>query len=362
MALKIASDVDRFNKKLDALRKSGLDKYIQRNSVPIPSPPGKNLEVPIDSIDIPRFVFGEKKMGGVGMGDGSKGDGAQVDSEQPAFRSVSFTPDELADYLIEKLNLPNLRDLHPSSSLDATGKRYTAISRNGPKGLRTFKRSFRNALARSIASGSYNPSSPLVIPRNEDFRYRFPEAVPKPTSKLAVGYVLDHSGSTEPVLKYFKMVAHFTSTLLGKFYGKSEEFFVHFDSGAREVDRNDFFTVSSEGSTDMRKGLLECRRILDLRYPLSDYERYVVLLTDGDFVSVKDEKPPKALIDLVGAINCLFVANAVTSFSSNSPSLDVFLRAHLKDSTRFRIYSTDETKATKSEGEHVAGAINTFFK
>jgi uncharacterized sporulation protein YeaH/YhbH (DUF444 family) len=362
MALKISSDVDRFNKKLDTLRRQGLDRYIAKNSVPIPSPSGKILEVPIDSIDIPRFVFGEKKMGGVGMGNGSKGDSAEIDSQSTAKHSASFNPDELADYLIEKLNLPNLHDLHPSSSLDAVGNKYTAISRNGPKGLRTFKRSFRNALARSIASGSYDSTCPLIIPRNEDFRYRFPEATPKPTPKLAVGYVLDHSGSTEPVLNYFKMVAHFTSVLLGRFYGKSEEFFVHFDSGAREVRREEFFTVSSAGSTDMRKGLLECRRILDLRYPLSDYERYVVLLTDGDFVSVKDEKPPKALIDLVGAINCFFVANAVTSFSSASPSFDVFLRAHLKDSTRFRIYSTDETKATKSEGEHVAGAINTFFK
>ena len=361
MALKISSDVDRFNKKLDTLRRAGLDRYIQRNSLPIPSPSGKILEVPTESIDIPRFVFGEKKMGGVGMGDGSKGDDAEIKSEKPAAARASFTPDELADYLIQKLSLPNLRDLHPSSSLDATGKRYNSISRTGPKGLRAFKSTYRNALARAISSGFYDSSRPVIIPRSEDFRYRFADPVPKPTSKLAVGYVLDHSGSTEPVLNYFKMVAHFTSALLGKFYGSAQEFFVHFDSGAREVAREDFFTVSSAGATDMRKGLLACNEILDARYPLSEYERYVVLLTDGDFDSVRDEKPPKALIDLVAAINCLFVANAVTSSSSKPPTFDVFLRAHLKDQKRFRIYSTTETSATKSEGENVASAIKTFF-
>ena len=54
-----------------------------------------------------------------------------------------------------------------------------ASARPGPESLRHFKRTFKRALKRQIASGTYDPSDPIVIPIREDKQYRSWKEVPE---------------------------------------------------------------------------------------------------------------------------------------------------------------------------------------
>ena len=46
--------------------------------------------------------------------------------------------------------------------------KYTGIRQAGPESLRHFKRTYKKALKRQIASNTYNPEDPVVIPVRED--------------------------------------------------------------------------------------------------------------------------------------------------------------------------------------------------
>ena len=61
--------------------------------------------------------------------------------------------------------------------------KYTSIRQAGPESLRHFKRTFKRALKRQIASGTYNPDDPIVIPIREDKQYRSWKEVPKPETR-----------------------------------------------------------------------------------------------------------------------------------------------------------------------------------
>ena len=50
--------------------------------------------------------------------------------------------------------------------------KYSNIRKVGPESLRHFKRTYREALKRQIATGAYDPKTPFIVPIREDRRYR----------------------------------------------------------------------------------------------------------------------------------------------------------------------------------------------
>ena len=71
----------------------------------------------------------------------------------------------------EELELPNIEPRGKRSVRTSAG-RFTGISRSGPQSLRHFKRTFIEALKRQIASGTYDPDNPMIVPIREDLRFR----------------------------------------------------------------------------------------------------------------------------------------------------------------------------------------------
>src|SRR5437667_3757444 len=199
MSQKIERDHQRFRKIVRGKVKSNLAKYITRGEMI--GKKGKDLvSIPMPAIDIPQFRYGQKGSGGVGQGDGDpgqpltapKGDGEGGAGDQPGghILEVELTLAELAEILGEELALPRIEP-RGKKNIITTRDKYTGIRQAGPESLRHFKRTFKRALKRQIASQTYNPQRPIVLPIRQDKQYRSWKEVHKPESVAVIIYMMD---------------------------------------------------------------------------------------------------------------------------------------------------------------------------
>src|SRR5262249_37846965 len=105
MGQKIERDLQRFRKIVRGKVKSNRSKYISRGEMI--GKKGRDLvSIPLPSIDIPQFRYGQKNSGGAGQGEGEvgqpltapKGDGEPKAGDQPGghILEVELTMEELA--------------------------------------------------------------------------------------------------------------------------------------------------------------------------------------------------------------------------------------------------------------------------
>src|SRR5438105_9298303 len=203
MGQKIERDLQRFRKLVRGKVKSNLSKYISRGEMI--GKKGKDLvSIPLPQIEIPQFRYGQKGSGGVGQGEGDvgtplgppKGDNDSGAGDQPGghILEVELTMEELAAILGEELALPRIEP-RGKKNIVTTRDRYTGIRQAGPESLRHFKRTFKRALRRQIASQVYDPAKPIVVPIREDKQYRSWREVAQPQAGAAIVYMMDVSGA-----------------------------------------------------------------------------------------------------------------------------------------------------------------------
>src|SRR5437016_2748679 len=219
MSQKIERDHQRFRKIVRGKVKSNLGKYISRGEMI-----GKNgkdlVSIPLPSIDIPQFRYGKKGSGGVGQGEGDpgqpltapEGEGEGGAGDQPGghILEVDLTMEELAEILGEELALPRIEP-RGKKNIVTTKDKYTGIRQTGPESLRHFKRTFKRAMKRQIASNTYDLDRPIVIPIRQDKQYRSWKEVHKPESVACIIYMMDVSGSMTDEQKEIVRIAAFWS-------------------------------------------------------------------------------------------------------------------------------------------------------
>ena len=116
----IKRDHARFRKIVKGKVRENLRKYVSQGQQIIPKGDDK-FTVPMPSIDIPRFKFGDKSEGGTGQGQGEQGEpvdgepgegqpgeGEAGEGEGNKELEVEMGVDELAKILGEELELPNI--------------------------------------------------------------------------------------------------------------------------------------------------------------------------------------------------------------------------------------------------------------
>jgi uncharacterized sporulation protein YeaH/YhbH (DUF444 family) len=171
MALTIDQDHARFRDIVKGRIRQNLKKYISHGEL-IGRQGKDNVSIPVPQIDMPQFRFGDKQQGGVGQGDGDQGDpldgqegdgqggkGKAGQGEGQHVLEVEVTLDDLAQILGEELQLPRIEPRGQARVMSDKDK-YTGIRRTGPESLRHFRRTFREALKRQIASGTNDPAPP----------------------------------------------------------------------------------------------------------------------------------------------------------------------------------------------------------
>ncbi len=131
----------------------------------------------------------------VGKGqDEADGKGQAGSDPGQHVREVELSLEELADMLSDELELPRIVP-KGTQSLKTKKDKYNTISRVGPDSLRHFKRTYKEALKRQIASGGYAPDDPVVVPGKEDERFRSWKTVQEPQANAVILYIMDVSGS-----------------------------------------------------------------------------------------------------------------------------------------------------------------------
>jgi uncharacterized protein len=299
MSLKIKQDHARFRAIVRGRIKQNLKKYVQRGE--LLGKKGKDfISIPVPTIDIPHFRFGERQQGGVGQGQGDPGDplsaeegegsGKAGQGEGQHLLEVDVSLDELADILGEELELPRIEP-RGRDRIVSTRTKYTGISPSGPESLRHFKRTYKQALRRQIATGTYNYLRPVVVPVREDRRYRTWKQVPQPETNAVVLYMMDVSGSMGDEQKEIVRIESFwiDAWLHRHYKGLETRYLVH-DAVAREVDRDTFFHTRESGGTMISSAYKLCQEIIESDYGAASWNVYPFHFSDGDNWSADDTR------------------------------------------------------------------------
>jgi uncharacterized sporulation protein YeaH/YhbH (DUF444 family) len=301
VSLKIHQDHSRFKQIVRGKIKANLRRYVQKGEML--GKKGKDtISIPIPFIDIPHFKYGHREQGGVGQGEGEVGQQLGPGSVQPGdghkagqgegdhALEVDVSLDELASILGEELQLPNI-ERRGKEQVVAQKIRYTGVNTTGPESLRHFKRTFKQALRRQIALGTYDPRMPIIVPTREDRRYRTFRMQSLPETNAVIIYMMDVSGSMGDEQKEIVRIESFwlDTWLRHQYKGLACRYIIH-DAVAREVDRETFFHTRESGGTMISSAYKLCRDIIRADYPPGSWNIYPFHFSDGDNWSADDTR------------------------------------------------------------------------
>jgi uncharacterized sporulation protein YeaH/YhbH (DUF444 family) len=292
------SDLNRFRKIVRGKIKKELRRFISNGDL-IARQGKKQVTIPLPRIDIPQFQFGSSEGGGVGQGEGEVGDGVGQGQPQPGegeagdqegkhSLEVDVSLQELAEILGEELQLPRIENKGKKNIEDKQYK-YTGVQKQGPESLKHFKRTYKEALKRAIATGNYDPEHPVIIPIKEDKRYRTYKVTNLPVANAVIIYMMDVSGSMGDEQKEIvRLTSFWLDTWLSTQYAGLERRYIIHDATAREVDQNTFYRTKESGGTLISSAYRLALKIIEDHFPTSEWNIYLFHFSDGDNWSGND--------------------------------------------------------------------------
>lgn len=336
----IQRDHERFKQIVRGKIKQNLRKYMSQGGIDIfDKNRHQKITVPIPRIDLPKFKFGSQgpKVGqGEGPGSGGKDAGNQPGENEI---EVNVSLEEMADLLSEELQLPRIEP-KGSSDISVDSKKYSSLRRVGPESLRHRKKTYFEALKRSIASGEYDPRNPKIIPIKDDRRYRDSKPIKLPRYRAVVFYMMDVSGSMgEGEKERARLTSFWIDLWLRKHYDFIQARYIthHFD--AREVDRHTFYHVREGGGTRIASAYELMQEIIKTEYDPSEWNIYGFQYSDGDDWGGSTSSACNVLADILPSLNQMaycqvsprgdFCAQLESRFGSDERV--VITQAHTKD-------------------------------
>mgnify|MGYP003663042720 FL=1 len=316
-----ATDRRRHKKKIEKAIKEGIHDIIAEESI-IGKDGKKKIKIPVRGIKEYRFVYnddpgnGQKKVGsaqGKNIKKGQKISSGKKSSkpgkgEKPGnttgdeFYEVEISLDELANYLFDDLDLPELEKKSFANIVSEKFKRKGYRT----KGIRprlSKKETIKNKIRRkkqAIKSGTYNPEEDERFTFHEsDLKYKHIAVTEKQVTNAVIFFIMDVSGSMGKTKKFlarsfFFLLYHF----LRYRYQKVETVFISHTTEASEVDENQFFTRGSSGGTYISSGVGRALEIINERYPKQSWNIYNFHCSDGDNWIQDNEKAISLTEDL----------------------------------------------------------------
>lgn len=286
-SLGMEPDLRRYREIIRGKVRDDLQDYITSDEI-IAQHGNDIVSVPVKEVQIPRYQFGSNQEG-AGQGDGDPdaeedGDGGPQAGDKAGqhIKEESFHVEELADLLGEHLELPRIKP-RLTSGLEEAVPRYEGISKNGTTSLRDNKRTFKEALKRTIAENTYDPDNPVVVPLREDFRFRSPRLKPRPKTNAVIFYLIDVSGSMGDLEKLLaRNTAFWTDAWIDRQYQGTEKCYIIHDAEADIVDRETFFTTRQSGGTRISSAYQLAKEQMAQRFSPDEWNIYVFHFSDGD--------------------------------------------------------------------------------
>lgn len=365
---RIKQDHGRFRQIVHGKIRKNLRQFISQGEM-IGKQGNDRVKIPLPQIELPRFKFNSKDQGGVGQGEGKPGDSLGSGDQQPGQGEagegegdkgleVDVTLDELAEILGEELELPNIEP-KGQKQVVTEKDRYSGIRTVGPNSLRHFRRTYKNALKRSITMGTFNPKEPIVIPIRDDMRYRSWKTESSPHSNAVVIYMMDVSGSMGEEQKQIVRIESFwiNAWLKSQYRGISTRYIIH-DATAKEVDEHTFFHTRESGGTKISSAYEVALQILRDEYPAAEWNIYPFHFSDGDNWSLDDTSRSIKLLSehLLPMSNQFGYGQVKSPYGSGQ---------FIKDLRRSFPLDSDDCSLVCSEIDNrdaIMGSIKTFLK
>jgi hypothetical protein len=298
-----ASDRARHKRKIEKAIKEGVYDIVSDESI-IGQEGKKKIRIPVKGIKEYRFVYGEneknRKVGSAPgkdvsrgqpisrrnqkPGQGKPGEAGQNEGEE--IYEVEITLEELASYLFDDLNLP---DLQKKKFKNIVGEKF---KRQGyrTEGIRprlSKKETLKNKIRRQKASeraGTYDPEEDERFPfHKNDLKYHHIKSKPHENSNAVIMFMMDVSGSMTKRKKYIARSFFF---LLYQFinyrYENTEIVFIAHTISAKEVTEEDFFKVTTSGGTFISSAPSLANDIIEKRYHPDSWNIYSFHCSDGD--------------------------------------------------------------------------------
>ena len=298
-----ATDRRRHKEKIERAIKDGIHDIVAEESI-IGQDGKKRIKIPVRGIKEYQFIYG-KNNPRVGSGQGKDVKKGQQIGKTPAkrrkgkgqpdkpgnsageeFYEVDISLDELAKYLFDDLNLPDLeKKSFPNifnNTIKRKGYRKEGIRPRLSK-KETIKRKIRRKKA-SIKAGTFDPENDERFTfHKDDLKYKHIEVTKKNVTNATIFFIMDTSGS---MTKGKKFKARSFFFLLYQFiryrYDKTEIVFISHTTEAKETNEDDFFGRGSSGGTFISSGLEKAVEIMETRYPPSSWNLYTFHCSDGD--------------------------------------------------------------------------------
>lgn len=298
-----AADRQRHKKKIEKAIRDGITDIVADESI-IGQDGKKKIRIPVKGIKEWQFVYGDnpqsKNVGSAPGSDLQKGQVIQKSQNSSAggkgagnnageeFYEVEISLEELAEYLFESLNLP---DLERKKFKDAEGEkpkrhghRTQGIIPRLDKKASAIERIKRlNAAKREGELELDENGNPIFPFHNNDLKYHHITQKPKENSNAVIFFMMDTSGSMTKEIKFIARSFYF---LLYQFlrhkYQKVEIVFISHSTEAFEVDEKSFFTKGSSGGTYVSSAPALALEIIEKRFHPSSWNIYAFHCTDGD--------------------------------------------------------------------------------
>jgi sporulation protein YhbH len=298
-----ATDRSRHKKKIEKAIKEGIHDIVAEESI-IGKDGKKKIKIPVKGIKQYKFMYGRghgsKGVGSAQGKDIKKGQVIKKGQKQQGkgksekagnnkgeeYYDVEITLDELAEYLFEDLNLPDLQKKHSDSVLSEKIKRK-GFRKNGIRIRLSKKETLKNKIRRqkkAEKNGTYDPDSEDRFPFHaDDLKYKHIDIKKKPVTNAVIFFIMDVSGSMN---KHKKFLARSFFFLLYQFlrykYDSIDLVFVSHTTEGKEVTEDDFFKKSSTGGTYISSGLNTSLEIIEKKYPTSSWNIYAFHCSDGE--------------------------------------------------------------------------------
>jgi uncharacterized sporulation protein YeaH/YhbH (DUF444 family) len=335
MILRIEQDHHRFKQIIRGKIKQDLRKYISRGE--LIGRRGKELiSIPLPQISIPHFVHGSRQAGGVGQGEGDvgtvlgaaepeNGTGQAGDAPGQHILEVEVSLEELAEMLGEELELPRIEPRGKKNIVTEKSK-YTGIAPTGPESLRHFRRTYKEMLKRSLASGTYRRAIPVFFIIREDKRYRTWKPIILFETTAVILYMMDVSGSMgEEQKEIVRIESFWIDTWLRHHYKGLEIRYIIHDAEAREVDQETFYHTRESGGTVISSAYRLALDITRTDYPAQEWNVYCFHFSDGDNWSQGDTQECVRLLreDLLPTVNLFCYGQVESPYGTGQFLLDL---------------------------------------
>lgn len=297
-----ATDRSRHKNKIEKAIKEGIHNIVAEESI-IGQDGKKKIKIPVRGIKQYQFIYGSGNGSkGVGSAQGKdikKGQVIKKPDQQgnaqgnkpgketgEEFYDVEVTLDELAKYLFEDLNLPDLQKKQSDTIFSEKTKRKGYRSQ-GIRVRLSKKETLKNKIRRQKRSekeGTYDPESDERFPFHaDDLKYKHIDVKKKPITNAVIFFIMDVSGSMD---KNKKFLARSFFFLLYQFirykYDTVEIVFISHTTEGKEVSEDDFFKKASSGGTFISSGLNKEIEIVEKKYPVSSWNIYSFHCSDGE--------------------------------------------------------------------------------